>query len=63
MAALGHILDFEFWQHIEYFPSHREVLPGVLDELMGMIVHSHVGKPSILHCTDHDFSNYLLQTF
>ncbi|KAI5120087.1 hypothetical protein M0805_001243 [Coniferiporia weirii] len=39
---LRHLLDFEFWQHVEYFPSHRPLLDGVLDELMGILIHSHI---------------------
>ncbi|EJC97874.1 uncharacterized protein FOMMEDRAFT_162213 [Fomitiporia mediterranea MF3/22] len=30
-------LDFEFWQHIEYFPNHRELYPDIFNEVMGIL--------------------------
>ncbi|EJC98481.1 uncharacterized protein FOMMEDRAFT_31912 [Fomitiporia mediterranea MF3/22] len=30
-------LDFEFWQHIEYFPNHRKLYPDVFNEVMGIL--------------------------
>ncbi|EJC97873.1 uncharacterized protein FOMMEDRAFT_143412 [Fomitiporia mediterranea MF3/22] len=30
-------LDFEFWQHIEYFPNHRKLGPDVFHEAMGIL--------------------------
>ena len=39
----GHLLSFEFWQHMEYFPSHRRVPTGLLDDVMGILAHGHIG--------------------
>ncbi|EJC97875.1 uncharacterized protein FOMMEDRAFT_171285 [Fomitiporia mediterranea MF3/22] len=33
----GHQLDFEFWQHIEYFPNHRKLYPDIFNEVMGIL--------------------------
>lgn len=32
----------QFWTHVEFFPCHRPVVEGVLDELMGILLHMHV---------------------
>ncbi|EJD05201.1 uncharacterized protein FOMMEDRAFT_132895 [Fomitiporia mediterranea MF3/22] len=30
-------LDFEFWQHIEYFPDHRKICPDIFNEVTGIL--------------------------
>ena len=39
----GHLINYEFWLHIGFFPSHRHVMPELLDEVMGILAHGHVG--------------------
>ncbi|THH07421.1 hypothetical protein EW145_g3391 [Phellinidium pouzarii] len=35
-----HLLDYEYWLHIEHFPCQRELKEGALEELLGVLNHS-----------------------
>ncbi|KAI5120496.1 hypothetical protein M0805_000081 [Coniferiporia weirii] len=37
-----HLLDYEYWQHIEHFPCHRGLDKGVLKELMGILTYNNI---------------------
>ena len=50
--------DFEFWCHIEQFPCHRKIFPGLLEELMGYTTYGCIGTfiklvGSTFHNDDH----------
>ncbi|KAH8114381.1 hypothetical protein DFH11DRAFT_210933 [Phellopilus nigrolimitatus] len=32
-----HLLNGEYWLHIEHFPSHRQLMKGTLEELLGIL--------------------------
>ncbi|THH05891.1 hypothetical protein EW145_g4467 [Phellinidium pouzarii] len=51
LEQLRHLLAFEFWQHTEFFPSHRPLPDGVLEELLGILVHSHIDVVTSLSST------------
>ncbi|EJC99259.1 uncharacterized protein FOMMEDRAFT_148782 [Fomitiporia mediterranea MF3/22] len=46
-----HMFDFEFWQHVEYFPTHRPLQEGLLEELMGLLVQMHIDVVTSLTST------------
>ena len=43
MNGIGNNFQGEFWTHVEYFPCHRPLVNGVLDEIQGILLHMHVG--------------------
>ncbi|KAI5121416.1 hypothetical protein M0805_003188 [Coniferiporia weirii] len=37
-----HLLDYEYWMHVEHFPGHRKLGKGVLEELLGILNHGNI---------------------
>ncbi|KAI5121418.1 hypothetical protein M0805_003190 [Coniferiporia weirii] len=40
---LCHLLEYEYWMHIEHFPCHRNIEKGVLEELSGILNYTNIG--------------------
>ena len=46
----GKLLEFEYWQHIEYFPNHHPMPAGLLDELLALLIQQHIGALQFRIC-------------
>ncbi|KAH8113921.1 hypothetical protein DFH11DRAFT_1544659 [Phellopilus nigrolimitatus] len=60
---IRHLLDFEFWQHIEHFPNHRPYVKGVLEDLMGILTQGHIDVMTSIESTgahnSSEFESYM----
>ncbi|KAL5523131.1 hypothetical protein ACEPAF_1398 [Sanghuangporus sanghuang] len=46
-----YVFEFEYWQHIDYFPNHRPLQNGLLDELLGILLQQHIDVETSLSST------------
>ncbi|KAL5522713.1 hypothetical protein ACEPAG_8731 [Sanghuangporus baumii] len=46
-----YMFEFEYWQHIDYFPNHRPLQNGLLDELLGILLQQHIDVETSLSST------------